>query len=381
MIGQPDSGAELSPIVWREGRLLLLDQTRLPEREEWVAASGAAEVVRAIREMRVRGAPAIGVAGAYAMALAARSIAAGGDRDGAAALSARSIAVGGDKDGAMAAFLARLEAEAAEIAAARPTAVNLGWAVRRCIEAARACASPDEAAERVLRLAEEMREEDAAANRAVGRCGAELLPESGGILTHCNTGALATAGYGTALGAIRAAWESGKRLRVFCTETRPWMQGARLTAWELARLGIPATLIVDSAAGALMASGRVSAVITGADRVAANGDLANKIGTYALAALAEAHRIPFYAAAPLSTVDFETASGAEIPIEERPAEEVTSLAGRRVAAEGVDVWNPAFDVTPARLIAAVATERGSARPPFEASLRALAERPALRGAA
>ena len=396
MIGQPDSGAELSPIVWREGRLLLLDQTRLPEREEWVAASGAAEVVRAIREMRVRGAPAIGVAGAYAVALSARSIVAGGDGNGAVALAARSIVAGGNGDGAvalaarsmaaggdgaMAAFLARLEAEAAEIASARPTAVNLGWAVRRCVEAARACASPDEAAERVLRLAEEMREEDAAANRAVGRCGAALLPESGGVLTHCNTGALATAGYGTALGAIRAAWESGKRLRVFCTETRPWMQGARLTAWELARLGIPATLIVDSAAGALMASGRVSAVITGADRVAANGDLANKIGTYALAALAEAHRIPFYAAAPLSTVDFETASGAEIPIEERPAEEVTSLAGRRVAAEGVDVWNPAFDVTPARLIAAVATERGAARPPFEASLRALAERPALRGAA
>lgn len=381
MIGQPDSGAELSPIVWREGRLLLLDQTRLPEREEWVAASGAAEVVRAIREMRVRGAPAIGVAGAYAVALAARSLVAEVDGNGAVALAARSTATRGDGDGAMAVFLARLEADAAEIAAARPTAVNLGWAVRRCVEAARACASPDEAAERVLRLAEEMREEDAAANRAVGRCGAALLPESGGVLTHCNTGALATAGYGTALGAIRAAWESGKRLRVFCTETRPWMQGARLTAWELARLGIPATLIVDSAAGALMASGRISAVITGADRIAANGDLANKIGTYALAALAEAHRIPFYAAAPLSTVDFETANGAEIPIEERPAEEVTSLAGRRVAAEGVDVWNPAFDVTPARLIAAVATERGAARPPFEASLRALAERPALRGAA
>lgn len=361
---QPESGEELSPILWRDGRLLLLDQTRLPEHEEWVAASGAAEVVRAIREMQVRGAPAIGIAGAYAVALAARSIAAG---------------AGGAS--AMPAFLARLEAEAEAIAAARPTAVNLGWAVRRCMDAARVCASPAEAAERLPRLAEEMREEDVAVNRAVGRCGAELLPESGGVLTHCNTGALATAGYGTALGAIRAAWGSGKRLRVFCTETRPWMQGARLTAWELARLGIPATLIVDSAAGALMASGQVSAVITGADRVAANGDLANKIGTYALAALAEANGIPFYAAAPLSTVDFGTASGAEIPIEERPAEEVTSLAGRRIAAEGVDVWNPAFDVTPARLIAAVATERGAARPPFEASLQGLADRPALRGAA
>lgn len=361
---QTESGEEISPILWRDGRLLLLDQTRLPEREEWVAASGAAEVVRAIREMQVRGAPAIGVAGAYAVALAARSIAAG---------------AGGAS--AMPAFLARLEAEAAKIAEARPTAVNLGWAVRRCMDAARACSSPREAAERLPRLAEEMREEDIAVNRAVGRCGAALLPESGGVLTHCNTGALATAGYGTALGAIRAAWESGKRLRVFCTETRPWMQGARLTAWELARLGIPATLIVDSAAGALMASGQVSAVITGADRVAANGDLANKIGTYALAALAEANGIPFYAAAPLSTVDFGTASGAEIPIEERPAEEVTSLAGRRIAAEGVDVWNPAFDVTSARLIAAVATERGAARPPFEASLQGLADRPALRGAA
>ena len=403
MTYEPETGAEFSPIAWRDGRLLLLDQTRLPESEEWASASSPAEVVRAIRGMQVRGAPAIGVAAAYAMALAARGDGAalgapsGGEVPayagmagqegkvpayaGTTAQEGRDSRLRGQGDGAMSAFLSRLEADAAALAAARPTAVNLGWAVRRCMDAARACGSPAEAADRILALAHRMREEDVEANRAIGRCGAALLPESGGVLTHCNTGALATAGYGTALGIIRAAWESGRRLRVFCTETRPWMQGARLTAWELARLGVPATLIVDSAAGALMASGRVSAVVTGADRVAANGDAANKIGTYALAALAAAHGIPFYVAAPVSTVDFGTASGAAIPIEERSAEEVTSLAGRRVAAEGVSVWNPAFDVTPARLIAAIVTERGAARPPYEASLRAIAEHSVMQGAA
>lgn len=365
---EPETGAEFSPIAWRDGRLLLLDQTRLPESEEWASACGPGEVAGAIRGMQVRGAPAIGVAAAYGMALAAQA--------------AASPPVARTETGAaMPAFLSRLEADAAALAAARPTAVNLGWAVRRCMDAARACGSPDEAADRILELAHRMHKDDVAANRAIGRCGAALLPDSGGVLTHCNTGALATAGYGTALGVVRAAWESGKRLRVFCTETRPWMQGARLTAWELARLGVPATLIVDSAAGALMADGRVSAVVTGADRVAANGDTANKIGTYALAALAESHNIPFYVAAPVSTVDFEAPNGAAIPIEERPDEEVTSLGGRRIAAEGVDVWNPAFDVTPARLIAAIVTERGVARPPYEASLRALAERSEMQGAA
>ena len=365
---EPETGAEFSPIAWRDGRLLLLDQTRLPESEEWASACGPGEVAGAIRGMQVRGAPAIGVAAAYGMALAAQA---------AASPSLSRTEMGA----AMPAFLSRLEADADALAVARPTAVNLGWAVRRCMDAARACGSPDEAADRILALAHRMHEDDVAANRAIGRGGAALLPDSGGVLTHCNTGALATAGYGTALGVVRAAWESGKRLRVFCTETRPWMQGARLTAWELARLGVPATLIVDSAAGALMAAGRVSAVVTGADRVAANGDTANKIGTYALAALAESHNIPFYIAAPVSTVDFGTPSGAAIPIEERPDEEVTSLGGRRIAAEGVDVWNPAFDVTPSRLIAAIITERGVARPPYEASLRALAERSEMQGAA
>ena len=378
---QPETGAEFSPIAWRDGRLLLLDQTRLPESEEWASACGPGEVAGAIRGMQVRGAPAIGVAAAYGMALAAQSAAFPSlSRTGAASASPRSLSRT-RADAAMPAFLSRLEADADALAAARPTAVNLGWAVRRCMDAARACESPEEAADRILALAHRMHKDDVEANRAIGRDGAALLPDSGGVLTHCNTGALATAGYGTALGVIRAAWESGKRLRVFCTETRPWMQGARLTAWELARLGVPATLIVDSAAGALMAAGQVSAVVTGADRVAANGDTANKIGTYALAALAESHKIPFYIAAPVSTVDFGTPTGAAIPIEERPDEEVTSLGGRRIAAEGVDVWNPAFDVTPSRLIAAIVTERGVARPPYEASLRALAERSEMQGAA
>ena len=382
---EPETGAEFSPIAWRDGRLLLLDQTRLPESEEWASACGPGEVAGAIRGMQVRGAPAIGVAAAYGMALAAQAAAAPAAspslaRTNADAAGAPSVARM-ETSAAMPAFLSRLEADADALAAARPTAVNLGWAVRRCMDAARACGSPDEAADRILALAHRMHTDDVAANRAIGRCGTALLPDSGGVLTHCNTGALATAGYGTALGVIRAAWESGKRLRVFCTETRPWMQGARLTAWELARLGVPATLIVDSAAGALMAAGRISAVVTGADRVAANGDTANKIGTYALAALAEAHNIPFYIAAPVSTVDFETPTGAAIPIEERPDEEVTSLAGRRIAAEGVDVWNPAFDVTPSRLIAAIVTESGVARPSYEASLQALAERSEMQGAA
>ena len=344
---------ELQPIVWQEDKLLLLDQTMLPASEEWVTVHDTAGAVEAIRSMRVRGAPAIGIAAAYAMAIAARSIEAP----------------------AMPAFLGALDAQAARISAARPTAVNLGWAVQRCQDAARTCNTPGQAAARILALAQAMREQDIEANKAIARNGAALMPDSGGVLTHCNTGALATAGYGTALGVIRAAWESGKRPRVFHTETRPWLQGARLTAWELARLGIPATLLVDSAAGALMASGHVAAVVTGADRIAANGDTANKIGTYSLAALAAANGIPFYVAAPFSTVDLNVKSGQDIPVEERPAAEVTSLAGQRIAAEGVAVWNPVFDVTPAGLIAAIITEHGVLRPPYEAQLNSLARQP------
>ena len=226
-----------------------------------------------------------------------------------------------------------------------------------------------------------MREQDIATNRAIGANGAALLPEGAGVLTHCNTGSLATAGYGTALGVIRAAWERGLRPNVFCTETRPWLQGARLTTWELTRLGIPATLIVDSAAAALMAGGEIGAVVVGADRVAANGDVANKIGTYMLAVLAKEHNVPFYVAAPRSTIDFDTPDGAGIVVEERPADEVTGYAGRRVAAEGVGVRNPAFDVTPARLVSAVITELGVARAPYEQALRALGECAVAEGAA
>ena len=354
----PVTTPELQPIAWEDGRLLLLDQTLLPASEEWVRVEDADGAVEAIRSMRVRGAPAIGIAAAYAMALAARSIEASGAGGG------RASGAGGGMDE----FLDRLDEHAARIADARPTAVNLGWAVRRCRDAARECGTPAEAGARILALAHEIREQDIETNRAIGRHGAALMPESGGVLTHCNTGALATAGYGTALGVIRAAWESGKRPGVFHTETRPWLQGARLTAWEFARLGIPATLIVDSAAGALMASGRVAAVVTGADRIAANGDTANKIGTYGLAALAAANGIPFYVAAPFSTVDPDVRSGEEIPVEERPAVEVTSLAGQRIAPEGAAAWNPVFDVTPARLIAGIVTERGVLRPPYEGAL-------------
>lgn len=346
---------EIQPIVWQDEQLLLLDQTTLPVREEWLAINDVSGAVEAIRSMRVRGAPAIGIAAAYAMALAARRTEAP----------------------AMPAFLDELDSQAAWIAAARPTAVNLGWAVQRCMGVARTCSTPDQAAANILALAHAMREDDIKSNRAIGHNGAALMPDSGGILTHCNTGALATAGYGTAFGVIRAAWESGKRVHVFCTETRPWLQGARLTAWELGRLGIPATLIVDSAAGALLASGNVAAVVTGADRIAANGDTANKIGTYSLAALAAANGIPFYVAAPFSTVDMDVQHGEDIPVEERPGVEVTSLGGQPIAAEGVGVWNPVFDVTPASLITGIITERGVLRPPYDAHLHALAAQPSV----
>ncbi|MEE8517647.1 MAG: S-methyl-5-thioribose-1-phosphate isomerase, partial [Dehalococcoidia bacterium] len=244
-----ESHEDIEPIRWVGDHLELLDQTLLPERQEWVRIHEASGAVTAIREMRVRGAPAIGVTAAYAMALAARGIDAP----------------------TMAAFLDEMDPIAAKLAAARPTAVNLGWAVQRCVDTARSARSPSEAREKLLELAHRIKADDIATNRAIGKLGAPLLPDGGGVLTHCNTGALATAGYGTALGVIRAAWEQGKRPAVFCTETRPWLQGARLTAWELVRLGIPARLVVDSAAGSLIGRGDVSVVVVGADRIAANG--------------------------------------------------------------------------------------------------------------
>jgi methylthioribose-1-phosphate isomerase len=338
---------EIEPIRWDGNHLLLLDQTKLPHHQEWLAIDTVEAAIEAIREMRVRGAPAIGVAAAYAMVVAAGSIEAS----------------------TMSQWLKLLDPISVRIAAARPTAVNLGWAVQRSIDVARAANSPAEAHEQLLALAHKTKTDDVTTNRNIGRNGASLIPDEGGILTHCNTGALATAGYGTALGVIRAAWEQGKRPHVFCTETRPWLQGARLTAWELVQMGIPAELIVDSSAAWLMSRHEISAVIVGADRIAANGDTANKIGTYSLAVLAKSHGIPFYVAAPTSTIDVGVASGDEIPIEERSPEEVTTLNGRRIAAEGIGVRNPSFDVTPSEYITAIITDQGVHKTPFEAALR------------
>jgi methylthioribose-1-phosphate isomerase len=320
--------------LWFEdGALHLLDQRRLPARAEIVTVRSARETADAIREMVVRGAPAIGCAAAYGMALALRS---------------------GET----------LEEARRALLESRPTAVNLRWAVDRLgrVEP-RTFEAWKAEADRVLA-------EDLAACKAIGRHGAALVPDGRGILTHCNAGGLATAGYGTALGVVRAALESGKRCAVFADETRPWLQGARLTAWELLQDGIPVTLLPDVAAGSLLASGRIGCVVVGADRIARNGDTANKVGTYPLALAAHAASVPFFVAAPTSSVDLAASSGAQIPIEERASTEVTHLAGSRVAAEGVQVFNPAFDVTPARYISAIVTERGVARPPFERTLHA-----------
>jgi methylthioribose-1-phosphate isomerase len=338
--------SEIRPIRWEDGRLLLLDQTRLPVDETTVVVERYQEAVSAIREMRVRGAPAIGVTAAYAVAMAARDIDAGDRRE----------------------FLSHLEDACGHIRAARPTAVNLGWAVDRMMSAASSVESASEIAERLMAEAREIHREDEAINRQLGEFGKELMPDGGSVLTHCNTGALATSAFGTALGVIRAGWEAGKRFEVFNTETRPWLQGARLTSWEFQKLGIPATLLADSAAGMLMRQGRIGCVITGADRIAANGDTANKIGTYTLAVLAREHGIPFYIAAPISTVDLALPDGDGIEIEQRAPEEVTRFGGVMTAPEGVAAVNPAFDVTPHGYINAIVTERGIASPPYTESL-------------
>ncbi len=342
----------LAPIEWSAGRLRLLDQTRLPEEEVWLTLADHRAVAEAVRSMRVRGAPAIGVAAAYGLALAARASAAS-DRDG---------------------LLAELRAAADELAATRPTAVNLSWALTRTLAAAEVAPDAEALRRAVLDEAQRIQREDLEANRRLGRLGAELLPQAATVLTHCNTGALATAGYGTALGVVRAAVELGKQVRVVATETRPQLQGARLTAWELARDGIGCTLIVDAAAGALMRRGGIDLVIVGADRIAANGDTANKIGTYTLAVLAREHRLPFYVAAPTSSIDRSLPTGDAILIEERAPEEVTAPFGRRIAPEGTRARNPAFDVTPHELIAAIITERGVVRPAYGESLPVVAER-------
>jgi methylthioribose-1-phosphate isomerase len=304
--------------------------------------------------MIVRGAPAIGVAAAMGVALGARDSKAANPVD----------------------FDAEFTHICEVLAATRPTAVNLFWAIRRMKEKYSNLSSQPIARIKVELISEAQRMlvEDIAANQAMGQHGAVLLPSSGGILTHCNAGALATCGYGTALGVIRAAVDSGKQLHVFADETRPFLQGSRLTAWELMKDGIPTTVISDNMAGSIMAQGKIGAVIVGADRIAANGDVANKIGTYTVAILAKEHGIPFYVAAPFSTVDLNTADGSGIPIEQRSSREVTHMAGKQITPDGVQIENPAFDVTPHKYVTAIITERGVAREPYTKSLQDLADR-------
>ena len=337
---------EIRPIEWANGTLRLLDQTRLPSDEVIVEAHGYLEAVNAIKTMQVRGAPAIGVTAAYAVAMAARDL---------------DIT---DKT----AFMQQLEGAGTTIKAARPTAVNLMWAVDRMVGIANSEADTNSIKQRLLTEAITMEKEDEVINRQMGDHGKDLIPEGGSVLTHCNAGALATAAFGTAVGVIRANWENGKHFSVFNTETRPFLQGARLTAWEFQKLGIPSTLVVDSAAGMLMRRGEIGCVITGADRIAANGDTANKIGTYTLAVLAKENGIPFYVAAPISTVDMRLSNGDQIEIEERSSDEVTEFRGVQIAPEGVEAYNPGFDVTPAKYVNAIITEAGIARPPFNQSL-------------
>jgi methylthioribose-1-phosphate isomerase len=340
------------PTIAREGdAVVMIDQRKLPAQEVYVRAKSAAEVARAIKTMVIRGAPAIGVAAAMGIALGAR----------------RSKATGTQK------LAAEFQKTCDMMAGTRPTAVNLFWAIDRMkrafAAAAQAGQSVDEIKQRLDDEAQAIHDEDVASCRAMGAFGADIVPADARVLTHCNAGALATAGYGTALGVIRGAVEKGKRVVVFADETRPFLQGARLTAWELLRDGIDTTVITDNMSGALMRLGRVDLVVVGADRIAANGDTANKIGTYGVAVLAREHKIPFYVAAPLSTIDLDTPDGAHIPIEERSAKEVTHVGPSQVAPAGAHVWNPAFDVTPSELIAGIITERGIIRPPYVETLK------------
>jgi methylthioribose-1-phosphate isomerase len=372
-------------IEWTDEGVRMIDQTLLPGQEIYRTFTDYQGVAGAIRTMVIRGAPAIGVAAGMGLALAIKN-------------STASTAE---------ALRSEFETAARAIGETRPTAVNLFWAIermRRVFEAALtasggtgtpvrlsdpgtaagssgtgtlACAEPAEpqrirnSKARLVEEAQRMLAEDIAVNEAMGRAGAALMPDQGTVLTHCNAGALATGGYGTALGVIRAAVEAGKKIQVFADETRPFLQGARLTAWELSRDGIPVTVITDNMAGHFMKSGKIAAVIVGADRIAANGDVANKIGTYSVAVLARENGIPFYVAAPLSTIDLKLASGDQIPIEERSAREVTHLAGVRIAPEDVEARHPAFDVTPHRYVTAIVTERGVAREPYTESLAGL----------
>ena len=330
----------------------LIDQTKLPLKSVFLELGDYREMVAAIKEMRIRGAPALGVAAAYAAVLGAQKVEAVSQEE----------------------FLAQLEPILREITSSRPTAVNISWAVNRMRRTAEGCPNVREMGEALLAEAKRIQRQDEEANRALGLLGARLIQDKASVLTHCNTGALATGGYGTALGVIRAASEGGKINRVYMTETRPFLQGSRLTAWELVEEGIPATLITDSMAGHFLKKGGIDCVIVGADRVVANGDVANKIGTYTIAVLAKENRVPFYVAAPISTVDLSISLGEQIPIEERSKTEVTHFMGVQVAPEGIEVENPAFDVTPHRYVSAIITEKGVVREPYDMGLRSLMDK-------
>lgn len=336
----------IKAIEWVSERVRLLDQTRLPQEEVYLELTGYREIAEAIVNMRIRGAPAIGIAAAYGLALGALEIEADSKET----------------------LIERLHEVSGVLASTRPTAVNLFWALDRMKRLAAACESPEEIRSVLIAEAVKLDSETQEAERALSTHGAGLIEDGFTVLTHCNTGALAAGGYGTALGVIRTASEGGKRIRVLVDETRPLLQGARLTTWELSRYGIPFTLITDSMAGFFMSRGEVDAVIVGADRIASNGDTANKIGTYSLAVLAKESNVPFYVAAPVSTIDSSLPSGDEIPIEERTPDEITSIRGIQIAPEGVEVSNPAFDITPHRYITAIITEKGVIREPFHENL-------------
>jgi methylthioribose-1-phosphate isomerase len=334
--------------IYRDGSVVkLIDQTRLPQEVSIVDCTTAASLCEAIRSMRIRGAPALGVAAAYAMALGAE-----------------------EAPGRTEPFLVHMENVADLIRATRPTAVNLFWGVAQGLAAVRegAYGSVEAARSAVWELADRLAEADVELNQRLGAYGADLIPDGARILTHCNAGSLATVDWGTALGVVRSAHRAGKRLHVFVDETRPFLQGSRLTAWELAQEGVPYTVIADNMSGHLMARGEIDLAIVGADRIAACGDVANKVGTYTVAVLAHEHDLPFYVAAPTSTIDLTTETGAEIPIEERSPTEVLEFAGVRVAPEGASARHPAFDVTPSRYVSAIITEQGVLRAPFDESL-------------
>ena len=342
----------IKTLEWTADGVRFIDQTKLPTEEVYVTCRTYQEVAAAIQDMIVRGAPAIGVAAAMGVALGIQHSSAKDERSLREEFDQISTVIG----------------------ETRPTAVNLFWGIRRIRDKLDSLAGHPlpEIKTALVREAQQMYLEDIAANQAMGRHGATLMPNSGGVLTHCNAGALATCGYGTALGVIRAAIEAGKKIHVFADETRPFLQGARLTAWELTKDGIHTTVIADNMAGAMMRQGKIKAAVVGADRIAANGDVANKIGTYTVAVLAKEHGIPFYVAAPWSTVDMNTPSGDQIPIEQRSPKEVTHHGGKQMAPDGVLVENPAFDVTPNQYVTAIVTERGIARAPYAETLKELA---------